>query len=156
VNLRPREPRDSDAVDAFLRGWHARRVARLGELLEPLDYPALVCEEDGRLLGVLTYVVRGDRCEVLTLHASQQRRGVGTALIDGLERTVDCPTIWLVTTNDNVDALRFYQRRGFRLAELRPGGVDESRRRLKPEIPDIGFYGIPIRDELVLEKRFVP
>jgi hypothetical protein len=52
-----------------------------------------------------------------------------------------------------VDALRFYQRRGFRLRELRPGAVDESRRRLKPEIPETGEYGIPIRDEIVLEKE---
>jgi hypothetical protein len=56
-----------------------------------------------------------------------------------------------VTTNDNVDALRFYQRRGFRLARVRPGAVDESRRVLKPEIPTVGAYGIPLRDELELE-----
>jgi hypothetical protein len=52
-----------------------------------------------------------------------------------------------------VDALRFYQRRGFRLVALHPGAVDDSRRRLKPEIPELGEYGIPIRDELVLERE---
>jgi len=57
----------------------------------------------------------------------------------------------VVTTNDNVDALRFYQLRGFRLAGLRPGAVDESRERLKPEIPAAGCHGIPLRDELELE-----
>ena len=58
----------------------------------------------------------------------------------------------LITTNDNVDALRFYQRRGFVLTELRPGAVDESRR-MKPQIPLVGAYGIPIRDELVLVRE---
>ena len=57
----------------------------------------------------------------------------------------------MVTTNDNVDALRFYQRRGFRLVGLRAGGVDQSRAALKPEIPLAGSYGIPLRDELELE-----
>jgi hypothetical protein len=62
-----------------------------------------------------------------------------------------CTRLWLVTTNDNVDALRFYQRRGLRLARLRPGAVDRSREELKPEISTSGAYGIPLRDELELE-----
>jgi ribosomal protein S18 acetylase RimI-like enzyme len=64
-----------------------------------------------------------------------------------------CRRLWVLTTNDNVDALRFYQRRGFRLAELHPGAVDDSRARLKPEIPEAGEHGIPLRDELVLDKE---
>ena len=61
------------------------------------------------------------------------------------------PARGLTTTNDNVDALRFYQRHGFRLVELRPGAVDAARR-LKPEIPATGAHGIPLRDELELER----
>ena len=60
--------------------------------------------------------------------------------------------LWLLTTNDNVDALRFYQRRGFALAELHVGGVDRARS-LKPWIPSVGSDGIPMRDELVLVRR---
>jgi hypothetical protein len=59
----------------------------------------------------------------------------------------------VLTTNDNVNALRFYQRRGFRLAALNAGAVDDARATLKPEIPPVGAYGIPLRDELVLDKR---
>ena len=58
--------------------------------------------------------------------------------------------LWLVTTNDNLDALRFYQRRGWRLSAVYPGSVVESRK-IKPSIPEIGAYGIPIRDEIELE-----
>jgi hypothetical protein len=58
----------------------------------------------------------------------------------------------VITTNDNLDALRFYQRRGFRLAALHRGAVDDSRARLKPQIPPIGDHGIKLRDELELEK----
>ena len=77
-----------------------------------------------------TYVVDGDACELLTLHAEKRFSGIGTVLVDGVHaRALDagCRLLWVVTTNDNVDALRFYQRRGFRLARLRAGAVDESR-----------------------------
>jgi hypothetical protein len=66
-------------------------------------------------------------------------------------RRFGCREIRLTTTNDNVDALRFYQRRGFRMAELRPGAVDESRQH-KPQIPRVGDYGIPLHDEIDLTR----
>ena len=157
MRVRPRVESDRPVVEPFLARWHSARVARLGELVRPIEQPALLAEEDdGRLLGVLTYVVDGARCEVLTLHADERRRGVGSALIAAVTEIAlesGCTTLWLITTNDNVDALRFYQRRGFRLVQLNPGGVDEARATLKPEIPEYGAYGIPIRDELLLERR---
>lgn len=160
MRIRHREPADLSAVAAFLDQRNARRVARLGELVDALGHPALLAEDeaDGRLLGVLTYILdrEGAACEVLTLHAASQRQGIGTALLEAvgrLARQQGCARLWLLTTNDNVDALRFSQRRGFRLVALHPGAVDDSRARLKPEIPPIGDHGIPLRDELVLEKR---
>ena len=54
-----------------------------------------------------------------------------------------------MTTNDNVDALRFYQKRGFPLQTLRVNMLETSRK-LKPEIPLNGNYDIPIRDEIEL------
>lgn len=56
------------------------------------------------------------------------------------------------TTNGNVDALRFYQRRGFRLSELHPGATAAARETLKPGIPLLGNHDILIRDEIILEK----
>jgi ribosomal protein S18 acetylase RimI-like enzyme len=58
----------------------------------------------------------------------------------------------VTTTNDNLNALRFYQRRGFRIMGVHPGAVNEARR-LKPSIPAIGAYGIPICDEIDLERK---
>jgi len=82
--------------------------------------------------------------------AENGQHGVGTVLVEALKTRVR-GRIWLVTTNDNLDALRFYQRRGFVLAALRPGAVQDSRRRLKPTISETGAYGIPLRDEIELE-----
>jgi GNAT superfamily N-acetyltransferase len=160
MTIRPGQAGDRSAVQAFLAKHHSIPVARLGALVDPVDQPALLAEDqaDGRLLGVLTYVVDrdGGHCEVLTLHATRQWQGVGTALIEAVERLAaqqGCMRLWLITTNDNVDALRFYQRRGFHLAALHPGAVDDSRARLKPEIPMVGNDGIALRDEIELEKR---
>jgi len=144
-------PGERDAVAAFLERTHSLRVARLGRLEHPLEHPSFMAVEDGRVLGVATYVPDGESCELLTLHAEPRRRGIGTALIEAVLAETRCRRLWLITTNDNTDALRFYQRRGFRLAELHPGAVDRSRATLKPEIPEIGDHGVPLRDELVLE-----
>ena len=126
--------------------------ARRGELLDVLALPGFVAEQDGRPAGIVTYRRDGNKCELAFIAAFEARQGVGSALLDAVvEAAAGCDRLWLVTTNDNLDALRFYQRRGFRLAELRPGAVDEARRALKPRISAVGEYGIPLRDELELE-----
>ncbi len=159
VKVRPREATDQAAARAFLARHNSLRVARLGELVHPLDHPAFVAEAaGGRLAGMLTYVPgqHWQQCEILTLHAGQQWRGAGTALIEAagqLARRQGCTRLWVITTNDNVDALRFYQRRGFCLVRVHRGAADRSRASLKPEIPPVGAYGIPLRDEIELERR---
>jgi ribosomal protein S18 acetylase RimI-like enzyme len=132
--------------------WGSEVVAVHGTLFQPAELPGYIAERAGRLVGLLTYDVTGDMLEIVTLNAIERRAGIGTMLIDSAVRAArrkGCREIRLTTTNDNVDALRFYQRRGFRLAELRPGAVDRSRRE-KPEIPRTGDYGIPLRDEIDL------
>jgi GNAT superfamily N-acetyltransferase len=141
-------------LERFLEGWNSLRVARRGELVAPLDHPAVLAWDAGRLVGAATYVVEAAACELLTLHAGIPFAGIGTALVAQVEdaaRSAGCARLWVVTTNDNVEALRFYQRRGFRLASVRPGAVERSRATLKPEIPAVGRHGIPLRDELELE-----
>ena len=150
---------DAEAVAAFLERHGSAVVARHGELVDATAHPALLVEDDGELVGLLTYVVTGSSCEVLTLHADPPRTGVGTQLVEAaaeVAATRGCGRLWLITTNDNVDALRFYQRRGFRLVGLHPGAVDRSRRELKPQIAEVAGNGIPIRDELDLERLLEP
>jgi GNAT superfamily N-acetyltransferase len=151
------ELRQAGAAEPEVRDFLVRQgsavVARRGELVDALARPAVVAIESGVVSGVLTYDVVGESCEILTLHAGRQWAGLGTAMVvavAGLATAAGCRRYWVVTTNDNVDALRFYQRRGFRLTALRPGAVDQSRRTVKPQIPPTGNYGIPLRDEIEL------
>ena len=135
-------------LDAELGGRHQ---ARRGELVDVLGLPGLVAEHDGVPVGLLTYQTEHDGAELAAIATSPQRAGVGTALVEAVRRELaGRGRLWLVTTNDNLDALRFYQRRGFVLTALRPGAVAESRV-LKPSISAVGAFGIPLRDELELE-----
>ena len=127
-------------------------VAVHGTAFRPAELGGFIAERADRIVGLVTYDLTGGMLEVVTLNAIERRAGIGTLLIEaaaGKARRSGCNEVRLTTTNDNVDALRFYQRRGFRLAELRPGAVDRSRRE-KPEIPRTGEYGIPLHDEIDL------
>jgi pimeloyl-ACP methyl ester carboxylesterase/N-acetylglutamate synthase-like GNAT family acetyltransferase len=154
LRVREARPKDQGLVSAFLAAQHADVVARQGELVDARQHPALVAEAGGVIVGVATLFRHHDTLEVLTIHAIEPGLGVGTALLDAAAargRALGCRRLWLVTTNDNTDAIRFYQRRGMRLVALRTGAVDEARATLKPAIPETGDHGIPLRDELVLE-----
>jgi ribosomal protein S18 acetylase RimI-like enzyme len=146
-------PTDEAWADALMVDMFAGRLqARRGELVDALGVPGIVALLGSHRVGLLTYQVTGVECEIVALAAAPRRAGVGTLLLDSLRAQVEgCRRIWLITTNDNLDALRFYQRRGFRLAALDRGAVDDARQRLKPGIPLIGAYGLPLRDELELE-----
>jgi GNAT superfamily N-acetyltransferase len=104
-------------------------------------------------VGLITYRFGADDCEIVTFNSLIEGQGIGTALIDAVKAVAveeNCTRMWLITTNDNMQALRYYQKRGFRLVAVYPSALDESRK-IKPEIPLFGKDGIPLRDEIELE-----
>jgi ribosomal protein S18 acetylase RimI-like enzyme len=144
-----------DRLDAFiLRAWHADFVVAHGEQIRPADLAGFVALDRDLVTGHAGYRLGDDGCELVAIAVEPRRAGIGSALIHAVieaARAARARRVWLTTTNDNLDALRFYQRRGFRLIAIRPGVVEEARRRLKPELPPTGEYDIPMRDELDLE-----
>jgi N-acetylglutamate synthase-like GNAT family acetyltransferase len=157
ATVRPLEANDRSWLTSFMTERWGVPVAAGGGRLHRLDeLPGFAAvSADGTVTGVVTYLIEADACEVVSIDAVVQGEGVGTALLEAAcaaAASAGCRHVHLITTNDNVDALRFYQRRGFALTELRPGAVDESRR-MKPQIPLVGAHGIPIRDELVLVRE---
>jgi len=102
---------------------------------------------------LLTYRIEGHDCEIVTIDSNAQGEGIGTALIDAVKERAKlkgCRRLWLITTNNNLNALGFYQKRGFCLIALYPNALETSRK-LKHVIPMKAANGIPIRDELELE-----
>ena len=132
-------------------------VARLGELLDLDGLPAFVAEVGGRPAGLLTWRHDPERreVEVVGIEAWIRERGVGAVLLRAVRseaRARGAERLWLITNNDNLDALRFYQRRGWELVAVHVGGADRSRE-AKPSIPVVGDHGIPVHHEVELEHR---
>jgi GNAT superfamily N-acetyltransferase len=154
VELRALTERDRPRVDELVRQrWGASTVVAHGVRYRPSDLAGFFALEADEPVGLVTYAIEDDACEIVTLDSLVERKGVGTALVEsvaGVARAAGCRRLWLVTTNDNLPALRFYERRGFALVAVRRDAVAEARK-LKPEIPLVGHLGIPIRDELELE-----
>jgi len=139
----------------LLESWGSTIVVSRGQVHDALCLSALVAVQGDELVGLATFALDDAECELVTLDALRQQNGVGSALLAGVaEQAAErgCRRVWLITTNDNINAIRFYQRRGMRLIAVHPGAVDAARR-IKPTIPVIGEHGIPIHDELEFELR---
>ncbi len=153
VAIRPVEEKDRPIVELLtIKLWGAAEVVVHDGAFYPASLPGFIAEQAGRIAGLVTFEVRHGVLEIATINALDQHRGIGTSLIEAVRaeaKRLGCHHLTLTTTNDNIGALRFYQRRGFRLAAIRPGAVDRSRQR-KPEIPRTGDFGIPLRDEIDL------
>ena len=153
VAIRPVEERDRPTVEWLTTQlWGAAEVAVHDGIFYPAALPGFIAERAGRIAGLVTFEVRHGILEIATINALDLYQGIGTLLIDAVRAEAKrrgCYQVMLTTTNDNIGALRFYQRRGFRLAAVRPGAVDRTRRR-KPDIPRTGDFGIPLRDEIDL------
>jgi len=138
--------------NALVEHWGSTRIVTRGRVHATESLPCLIAEADGEWVGFLTYDIYGQECELITMNAFHRGMGVGSALLGRLREIAlehNCRGIWLITTNDNVDAMRFYQKKGFYFVEVHRDAVVAARR-LKPEIPMIGNHGIPIRDEIEL------
>jgi len=154
LSVLPLEPSDRGWRDSLLaERWGESLVVSRGTLHDASRLPGFKAVIEGRPAGHLTFRFEGDACEIVTLDSIEECRGVGTALMEAVRREAGeqgCRRIWLITTNDNLHAIGFYQRRGYRLCALHAGALETSRR-LKPSIPLIGMNGIPLRDELEFE-----
>jgi ribosomal protein S18 acetylase RimI-like enzyme len=154
LDIRPLTNKDRSWVrQKTCQEWGTETVVAHGEIFHPDRLPGFCASRGKETLGLITYQVCAAGCEIVTLNSWQEGLGIGTALIEAVEQAArgqGCRRLWLVTTNDNTTALRFYQKRGFVLCALRVAVIQASRQ-LKPQIPLLGVDGIPIRDELELE-----
>ncbi len=154
-DLTVRPARDNER--AWLRNllnerWGGEVIVGRGRVRRLDDLSALIALAGDERVGVATYALEGVRAELVTLDAVREGAGVGRALIEAVAesaRAEGAVELLVMTTNDNLRALRLYQRVGFRLHELRPGAIAQARS-VKPSIPALGHDGIPLSDEIDL------
>ena len=134
--------------------WGGPTIVVHGQAFTVAELPGFVAIEGSERIGLLTYRVERKWCEVMSLNSLRENIGIGTALLDAVQQAAQkagCTSLTLITTNDNLHALGFYQRRGWRIKAVFAGAVDRARETLKPQISLIGENGIPIHDEIELE-----
>ena len=156
IQVRPAGPGDdADLAALHEREWGGPYVVVHDTRYDLRDLPALVAvDAAGGFAGALLHRLADDGLEVVSLAATVPGNGAGSALLTAAEAVgtaAGADRLWLVTTNDNLRALRFYQRRGLRIVAVDAGAVDRARL-VKPSIPHLGEDDIPLHDELRLER----
>ena len=140
-------------IEVLVDNWASNVIVTRGIAYEADRLPGIIAEKGGVRVGLLTYKIKNHELEVVTMNALDEGKGIGTRLLNevkAIARKNKCRRIWIITTNDNVDAIRFYQKRGFEIAAFHRYAAEEARK-LKPQLPFVGMYGIPIRDEIEME-----
>jgi ribosomal protein S18 acetylase RimI-like enzyme len=153
IEVRPATPADQQYVqESLTAAFHGSVVAAHDELIDASALPGAIAWDGGEHAGLLTYRIAGADWEVVSLAADRPGNGAGGALLRWAREAASAAgaaRLWLVTTNDNVTALRFYQRNGYDLVAVHRDAVTRARA-LKPQIPDV-IDGIAVRHELELE-----
>ena len=133
--------------------WDSAVMVTRGKIHQADELPGFIAIHNGKPAGLITYDIVGGQCEITSMNSLVEGQGIGSSLVDAVKETAasaGCQRLWLITTNDNSAALRFWQKRDFKLVAVYPDAVEQSRR-IKPEIPLTGNDVIPIRDEIELE-----
>ena len=133
--------------------WGSSLVVTRGKIHHANLSDGFVAVINNEPKGLITYTMNHGDCEIVTLNSLKEGIGIGSKLLDAAidkAKQLGCGRVWLVTTNDNAKAFAFYQKRNFKIAAIHCDTIKESRK-IKPEVPEIGMNGIPIRDEIELE-----
>lgn len=149
------DPDYRKAADAVIKEeWAGPMIVSKGHVWDTSVLPGFAAVDDNNnLCGIVTYRLADSECEITTLNSLKENQGVGTSLINAVINTAKnnrCSRLWLITTNDNTHAIRFYQRFGLSLREVRINALEKSRK-MKPSIPLAGMDDIPLLHEFEFE-----
>lgn len=142
------------AVDQYIaEEWGGPLVVTIGNVYDTRHLPGYIMTEDGKIMGGILYRMNGSECEIAVLYSLVENRGVGSTLIRQVINSAvkeGCRRVWLVTSNDNTHAIRFYQRFGFDLKMVYINSFDVIRK-IKPNLPERGIDDIPLAHEFEFE-----
>lgn len=148
------ETNRSAVVDFIISHWYTSEMVVRGEVVDMAGLDGIIAEENRRIIGLVTYRYYNQLCEIMSFDSLLEGQGIGSRLLElavEAAKAKQCRKVVLITTNDNLNAMRFYQKRGFDMTHLYWNALAKSRE-LKPEIPMIGEDGIPLRHEIEFER----
>ncbi|MFX0107820.1 MAG: GNAT family N-acetyltransferase [Candidatus Hodarchaeota archaeon] len=154
IEIRAIELQDGEWITEIAREfWISDAVVSRGRVHRVRELPGFIALHNGKKTGFSTFRIDDNECEIVSLVSLVEGIGIGSSLIDAMKRKArseNCRRIWVITTNDNLNAIEYYKKRGFTLVAVHVDAIQEARQ-LKPEIPQIGEHSIPIRDEIEFE-----
>lgn len=154
MDIKAISPENREQVNDFISShWFSTVMVVRGELVDMTTLDGFITYEDEKIIGLVTYIINDSECEIMSLDSLIEKRGIGTGLVKKVIETArdrNCVKIKLITTNDNIHAMRFYQKLGFDMSKLYHNALDISRK-LKPSIPLLGEYDIPLKHEIEFE-----
>lgn len=155
ILIRRLKDSDRDWLTGFFKeNWGGETILCREKEYRVGDLGGFVAEFEGSKVGLITYSLMKEELEIASLNSLVENRGIGTRLVKEVEKYAlesGAKEIKLITTNDNLNALKFYQKRGYRLSKIFSGAMDKVRE-IKPQVPLVGENGIPLLDEIELRK----
>jgi ribosomal protein S18 acetylase RimI-like enzyme len=143
---------ENNAVSEIIKGWGSDILVSRGKAHKAENLDGILAYDSGKIVGLGLYYIKND-CEIVLLETFIQNKGIGTQItqkIIEIAKNNKCKRVWLVTTNSNINAIKFYQKRGFNISNIYINAM-EIARKIKPEIPKMADNGIAIRDEIEFE-----
>lgn len=144
----------SNVNNIIIEEWGSLIMVSKGQIHYIDRLPGYVMMENDKIIGFVTYNIKNNECEMVSLDSLVENKGVGSELVSRViekSEELGCERVWLITTNDNTRAIKFYQKRGFNISGIYLNSVAEARK-MKPEIPLFGYDNIPILHEIEFEK----
>lgn len=140
--------------EILIEEWESTNIIVRGQVIDGTKLQGFIAQDKNKeIIGLITYLIwENNECEIISLNSNIPKKGIGTKLIEKVRAVANekgCKTMKLITTNDNTNALYFYQKRGFIISNIYFNAMAESRK-LKPEIPKYAENGIEIKDEIEL------
>ena len=153
--VRPVTPADREWIAEIVSAaFGSVRLVSHGELIEDASLlDGFAVAHDGRPVGCALLNLIDNVGELVALVSTYRGAGAGSALLEAVverARNEKWSRLWVITSNDNVDAIRMYQRAGWDWVDFRRNAITRARA-LKPEIPEKGNHGIPLRHEIEFE-----
>ena len=154
IEYREKTQNDNNAVLEIINGWGSDILVSRGKAHKAENLDGVLAYDNDKIIGLGLYYIKNN-CEIVLLETFIQNKGIGSKIIEKIieiAKNRKCKRIWLVTTNSNINAIKFYQKRGFHISNIYINAMEEARK-IKPEIPKIADNGIEIRDEIEFEYK---
>lgn len=154
MNIRAISVENRNQINEFIVShWLSTDMVVRGKVVDMTKIDGFVIYDKQLIVGLITYRIKNEECEIMSVDSLKKNQGIGTALVNKvIEEAVKkkCKKVKLITTNDNINAMLFYQKRGFDMVNIYRNALDVSRK-LKPSIPLLGDFNIPLKHEIEFE-----